>query len=110
MTSLLFGGTIATVFTLGMAVTNWPSVEAVASPTLRKLTGTDFSICQSTIRFNCVVDGDTFWMQGSKIRIADIDTPEISDPKCQSEYDLGMKAQGRLRELLNEGLLICTES
>lgn len=99
----MFGGTLVAVFTFGMAITNWSSIGAIASPILGKFTGTNFAICQTTIRFNCVVDGDTFWMRGSKIRIADIDTPEISEPKCQSEYDLGMKAQGRLRELLNEG-------
>lgn len=55
------------------------------------------------VRKTCVVDGDTFWLDGVKIRIADIDTPEISEPKCDSEYDLGMKATHRLRELLNEG-------
>jgi micrococcal nuclease len=43
-------------------------------------------------RRTCVVDGDTFWLEGEKIRIADIDTPEISEPKCDAEYQLGMKA------------------
>src|SRR3546814_14718218 len=54
-------------------------------------------------RRTCVVDGDTFWLEGEKIRIADIDTPEISEPKCDAEYQLGMKATHRLRDLLNEG-------
>ncbi len=31
-------------------------------------------------RRTCVVDGDTIWLEGVKIRIADIDTPEISQP------------------------------
>nr|MDX8317342.1 thermonuclease family protein [Agrobacterium rosae] len=34
-----------------------------------------FSICGSGQRITCVVDGDTFWFRGEKIRIADIDTP-----------------------------------
>jgi micrococcal nuclease len=55
------------------------------------------------VRTACVVDGDTFWLEGEKIRIADIDTPEISEPKCDAEYRLGMKAAYRLRDLLNEG-------
>lgn len=100
----MFGGTLVAVFALGMAATNRSSVKTIASPILGKFNGTNFAVCQTTIRFNCVVDGDTFWFQGSKIRIADIDTPEISEPKCQSEYDLGIKAKDRLRELLNEGL------
>ena len=54
------------------------------------------------VRSNCVVDGDTLWLNGVKIRIADIDTPEISRPKCQAEYELGLRATQRLIELLNE--------
>ena len=50
-----------------------------------------------------MVDGDTFWLEGRKIRIADIDTPEVSDPKCPVEYELGMRATYRLRDLLNAG-------
>jgi len=42
-------------------------------------------------------------MDGIEIRIADIDTPEIGDPKCDYEYELGMKATFRLMELLNMG-------
>ncbi len=62
-----------------------------------------FSICSGPIRTNCVVDGDTIWLKGEKIRIADIDTPEISTPKCRYEEEHGYRAQGRLRDLLNNG-------
>ncbi|HAW34568.1 MAG TPA: nuclease [Erythrobacter sp.] len=55
------------------------------------------------MRRTCVVDGDTFWLDGVKIRIADIDTPEISEPRCDYEYQLGMRATHRLVELLNGG-------
>lgn len=34
-----------------------------------------------------MVDGDTIWLEGLKIRIADIDTPEITSPKCNAEYE-----------------------
>lgn len=61
------------------------------------------TICAPGPRDNCVVDGDTFWLNGRKVRIADIDTPEVGDPKCEAEYALGMKATLRLRELLNAG-------
>ena len=50
-----------------------------------------------------MVDGDTFWLDRRKVRIADIDTPEIGEPKCDAEFALGMKATRRLRELLNAG-------
>jgi micrococcal nuclease len=54
-------------------------------------------------RVNCVVDGDTFWLNGTKIRIADMDAPEISKPMCAEEYALGMRATDRLITLLNLG-------
>nr|WP_245305721.1 thermonuclease family protein [Rhizobium leguminosarum] len=37
------------------------------------------------------------------MRVADIDAPEISTPKCASELTLGNKATDRLIELVNEG-------
>jgi len=52
---------------------------------------------------NCVIDGDTFWYAGEKIRIADINTPETSEPECAREAELGAAATGRLHALLNEG-------
>ena len=52
---------------------------------------------------NCVVDGDTFYMDGAKIRIADIDAPETHPPRCSRERELGFAATRRLRELLNSG-------
>lgn len=54
-------------------------------------------------RRTCVVDGDTFWLDGVKIRIADMDTPEISQPRCEQELLLGERATERLIALLNDG-------
>ena len=62
-----------------------------------------FPVCAGTTRRNCVVDGDTFWLDGVKIRIADINTPEIGEPACADEARLGRIAQQRLAQLLNEG-------
>jgi endonuclease YncB( thermonuclease family) len=62
-----------------------------------------FAACGSAARVTCVVDGDTFWYQGDKIRLADINTPEISQPSCAAEADLGARATQRLIELLNSG-------
>lgn len=63
----------------------------------------DFSICSGRVRVTCIVDGDTFWFRGEKIRIADINTPEVSSPKCAAEAELGALAKYRLQELMNEG-------
>lgn len=65
-----------------------------------------FSICGSGRRINCVVDGDTFWLRGTKIRIADIDTPELSPPRCERERQRGMAAKQRLLEILNSGPIL----
>lgn len=62
-----------------------------------------FPICASGARTTCVVDGDTFWLDGIKYRISDIDTPEISEPKCARERELGERAKYRLQSLLNAG-------
>ncbi|MBY5717055.1 thermonuclease family protein [Rhizobium leguminosarum] len=64
---------------------------------------TAFSMCDGSHRANCVVDGDTFWFNGEKIRIADIDTPELSPPRCEAERIKGEAAKSRLLTLLNAG-------
>ncbi|WP_379553518.1 thermonuclease family protein [Qipengyuania sp. DGS5-3] len=62
-----------------------------------------FPICKGRSRITCVVDGDTIWYQGTKIRIADINTPEVTRPGCAQEARLGAQATARLQDLLNEG-------
>lgn len=67
-----------------------------------------FPVCAGGSRVTCVVDGDTFWLAGTKIRIADIDTPEVSQPRCPQERALGLAATRRLRELLGAGRFALT--
>ncbi|WP_280800093.1 thermonuclease family protein [Agrobacterium fabrum] len=62
-----------------------------------------FEKCTDGRRITCVIDGDTLWIDGTKIRVADIDAPEISEPKCASELALGNRATERLIELVNQG-------
>lgn len=62
-----------------------------------------FGICSGSGRVTCVVDGDTIWYRGDKIRLADINTPEISQPACAGEARLGAAARDRLADLLNAG-------
>ncbi|WP_129793409.1 thermonuclease family protein [Sphingosinicella sp. CPCC 101087] len=50
-----------------------------------------------------VVDGDTLDVAGMRVRIADIDTPEIFSPRCPREAELGARATRRLRALVDEG-------
>ncbi|MCL4673673.1 MAG: thermonuclease family protein [Sphingomonadaceae bacterium] len=62
-----------------------------------------FSQCSGSVRVTCVVDGDTIWYQGTKIRVADINAPEVSKPDCAREAMLGDRATARLTDLLNAG-------
>ncbi len=49
-----------------------------------------------------VIDGDTFEVDGERIRIADIDTPEVNG-RCAHESELAARATGRMRDLLHQG-------
>ena len=62
-----------------------------------------FAKCGGGARVSCVIDGDTFWYRGAKIRIADINAPETSKPRCPAEAQLGARATARLTALLNAG-------
>ncbi len=68
-----------------------------------------FPICQGANRITCIVDGDTIWYRGTKIRIADIDTPEVTRPACPNEAALGKRATERMRALLNAGPFTLTQ-
>jgi micrococcal nuclease len=94
---LVLGGLFAGVLG-GVIGINWPFGSASAEA---RTTHT-FGHC-GMVRKTCVVDGDTIWLEGVKIRVADIDTPEISQPRCDYEYELGIKARDRLVVLLNQG-------
>ena len=59
------------------------------------------TICSSSPRIDCIHDGDTFWHKGEKVRISDIDTPELNG-KCSYEKRLAIKARDRLEEILRE--------
>ncbi|UOK73941.1 thermonuclease family protein [Ancylobacter polymorphus] len=107
MTGLVAKG--AVVATLVLAVLHWAS-RGDAEPRPRPVSGpvgdtvtASFTFCGSARRFNCVVDGDTFWLGRQKIRIADIDAPELTPPRCEYEREVGEAAKHRLRALLNAG-------
>lgn len=62
-----------------------------------------FGFCHTGGGTNCVVDGDTFYINGAKVRIAGIDAPETHPPRCAEESRLGNEATAKLRALLNSG-------
>nr|WP_234893633.1 thermonuclease family protein [Agrobacterium vitis] len=77
-----------------------PALAETLNPT--KVAKIVFRKCEGGNRTTCVVDGDTLWIKGEKIRVADIDTPEVSEPKCASELALGRRATARMTELVNQ--------
>lgn len=93
------------------AIWSWPESSTYQDQSAQStlaLLGTDvesgrFSFCHEGGGYNCVVDGDTIYFQGTKIRIADIDTPETHPPRCAEEARLGKAATNRLQTLLNMG-------
>jgi micrococcal nuclease len=58
--------------------------------------------CSGPKRVTCVVDGDTFWLNGEKVRIMDIDAPEMGGA-CLDERQKSAAAAARLAELLSSG-------
>lgn len=62
-----------------------------------------FALCGAPPRSTCVVDGDTFWLNGEKVRIADINAPETTRAACPAEQVRGEAAKRRLAALLSAG-------
>jgi micrococcal nuclease len=60
--------------------------------------------CGSAKRVTCVVDGDTIWFKGEKIRMMGYDTPEPQTNICggNRERKLAAKASERVAQLLTE--------
>jgi endonuclease YncB( thermonuclease family) len=81
----------------------WWKTDPAEAATAPVRAATKFGFCHTGGGINCVVDGDTIWLDGSKIRIADIDAPETHDYGCASEKDLGDQATRRLHDLLESG-------
>ena len=67
-----------------------------------------FGYCCAGGGTNCVVDGDTFYLNGEKVRIAGIDAPETHPPRCADEARLGNEATEKLHALLNSGAVTMT--
>lgn len=97
--ALLIAGFLAT-FTV---VFLWDGVGARPQAATGIEPAVTFGRCGAASRVACVVDGDTIWYHGTKIRVADIDAPEVSRPGCAREAALGEEATARLTALLNDG-------
>ncbi len=109
---LEISGLTICILSLMMFVTCWylpdfisfrPAAFKLSSSSAADTNSAYFSLCHIGGGYNCVVDGDTIWYEGNKIRIADIDTPETHPARCGYEQQLGDAATLRLQKLLNGG-------
>jgi micrococcal nuclease len=78
-------------------------LSATLSASASDTESASFTFCHSGGGTNCVVDGDTIYYRGTKIRIADIDTPETHGPRCPAEAERGAAATRRMQQLVNAG-------
>lgn len=60
-------------------------------------------VCAKGPRVTCVIDGDTFWWEGQRIRVAGIDAPERYGAACAAESALAWRSAERLASLLSGG-------
>lgn len=61
---------------------------------------TAMPICGSGKRVNCVVDGDTIWVKGEKIRLEGFNAPEMNG-SCDRERRMAIQSRDELRRALN---------
>ncbi|NLS20909.1 thermonuclease family protein [Rhizobium sp. P40RR-XXII] len=79
-------------------------------PSLRPQTGGRFVICGPGSGTNCVVDGNTFWQNGVRIQLADIDVPDADAARCPGERQRAVTAKLRLQAILNDGTFVLSGS
>jgi endonuclease YncB( thermonuclease family) len=98
----------------GAADAQWEGAQVIEAGLPRRFAARNdgvrasFGYCKWGGGTNCVVDGDTFWIGGDKVRIAGIDAPETHDYRCASELALGDRATETLHALLNSGAVTMT--
>lgn len=86
-----------------VAMLSMPKRDAAAPISAAPSGGAVIALCRTAAEPTCVIDGDTIRYNGIKIRLADIDAPEVFSPQCASERALGERAALRLVALMNEG-------
>lgn len=80
------------------------------APTPRAQTGGRFVLCGGGSGTNCVVDGNTFWQDGVRIQLADVDVPDADAARCPGERQKAATAKLRLQALLNDGSFVLSGS
>lgn len=101
--ALLFLAVAVAASLIGLPTRSFEQPSNLSARNAASTNAAVFTLCRTGGGNNCVVDGDTFWFDGTKYRVADIDAPETHPSRCAREAELGNRATDRLRELLNGG-------
>ena len=67
-----------------------------------------FRQCYTGVGDNCVLDGDTIYVQREKVEIAGIEAPLIKGAACGDERTAGIEAAVRLADMLNSGQVMAS--
>lgn len=67
--------------------------------------GLVFGLCDGGGLTNCVASGDSFYLAGKTVRIANIEAPQVYGAACPREARLGRQSAVALQALLNSGEL-----
>jgi endonuclease YncB( thermonuclease family) len=86
---VIVGIAVATIFTVDPA-----AVNADPKP---------FGQCYNSDGSNCVLSGDTIFVDHERVLIPGIEAPEINGARCQQEKDRGIAAAVGLSDLLQSG-------
>lgn len=94
---LLFTGLIATAI-IALSIFTVFRADPAAEARTRQ-----FTQCYNAIGPNCVLDGDTIYVQRQRVEVAGMDAPRIEDARCDDERSRGIAAAVALANLLNSG-------
>jgi len=96
---ILFMATLLVATIIGISTTmvfkNDPAADAADS--------VQFGQCYNSDGRNCVLDGDTIYVDRAKVLIAGIEAPDINGARCDQEKSRGIAAAVALSDLLQSG-------
>lgn len=87
----------------GGALERRAPAAAAAGTSVRS--GLVFGLCNDGGLTNCVASGDSFYLGGKTVRLANIEAPQLYGAACPREARLGQESARRLQSLLNSGEL-----
>ena len=73
----------------------------LAAPFPSRAEDAGFMLCEALPHLTCVRSGDSFFLRGQLIELADVETPRRYASECQAATQLSWKSALRLRDLLN---------